>query len=376
MARSTHRCTWLLSFALIGCVAPLYAQTDVQPTVSFSGDFRLRYENTSNQELPIPGAPGLNNARNRGVVRFRGGATVKINGLLEFGGRLATGSIGDPNTTDATLGDFVDDLEVNLDKVYLALRYQDVFFTGGKFGNPFLRTDLVWDGDVNPQGLAAGYTFSELGAVTPKFTGIYSIVDEQTFGPDSYMWGGQAQFAFHPAPNWRITLSGGYYDYRIGTLSNADAGDTRSNNLNADRTAYLSDFDLLDAIAVVEYGASEHYPVRFVGDYVKNLGAAADDDTGIMLDLYVGRASAKNDRRFQYGYSQTETDAVLAAFSNDNTTLATNYVQHTLAFDFVPIQQTTLNLTWYIFRRKDFAVAPAAENEWISRLRLNAMVSF
>ncbi|NIP26291.1 hypothetical protein GWN28_04785 [candidate division KSB1 bacterium] len=353
-------------------------QTELPSGLNFFGDFRLRYENTANQ---IPGTPvtELNDARNRGVVRFRAGVTKEINGLLKFGVRLATGSQDDPNTADVTLGAFVDDLEVSLDRAYLELRYQDFFFAGGKFANPFLRTDLVWDGDVNPQGIAGSYTFSGSERITVKLTGVYSIVDEQTFSSDSYMWGGQAQFAIDPTPDWSLTLAGAYCDYRIENLSNADAGDTRSNNMTSDGTAYLSDFDLFDAIAIVEYrGLSERYPIRFVADYVKNLGAEVDEDQGFTLDLYLGQASNKSDIRFRYGYSEAETDAVLAAFSNDNTTIATNYKQHTFTIDYVAVENTTLNLTWYLFRNNKLASASGAyySDEFISRLRLNAMVNF
>ena len=206
--------------------------------------------------------------------------------------------------------------------------------------------------------------------------GIYSIVDEQAFASDSYMVGGQPQFAIQAAPDWTVTLAGGYYDYTIMSLTNADRGDTRSNHLKPDGTGYVSDFDLVDAIAVVEYrGLSERYPVRFVGDFVKNFGAASDEDAGFMLDLFVGRASQKGDRRFRYGYSEAETDAILAAFSNDNTTIATNYRQHTLSIDYVPAQRTTLNLTWYLFRRKSVS-DPGISNGFISRLRLNVVVRF
>jgi hypothetical protein len=374
----TKRGLWIaasLGLVLVGLAAPAQGQNDSSANVSFFGDFRLRYENTANQDLPATATSDFNQARNREVVRFRAGATVAINGLLTFGGRLATGSKDDPNTADVTLGAFVDDIEVGLDRLYLALNHQGLSLTGGKFANPFIRTDLVWDGDVNPQGAAASYTFSGDGAITPKLVGIYSIVDEQTFASDSYMWGAQFQLLAQPAPDWSLRFAGAYYNYDIENLTNADAGDTRSNNLRPDGMSYVSDFDLLDAIATVEYrGLHERYPVRFVGDFVKNLGAEVDEDAGFMLDLFIGRASQKHDRRFRYGYSEAETDAILAAFSNDNTTIASNYRQHTLTIDYVPIEQTTLNLTWYLFKRK--VTSPGVSNEWISRLRLNAVVRF
>jgi hypothetical protein len=372
--------TSLLLFVLIRFVPQVQAQANLPEDFNFSGDFRLRYENTNHLQT-ITSLPDLNiNVRQREVVRFRAGVTKKINGLLNFGARLATGSSNDPNTADVTLGSFVNDLEVSLDRLYLELTYQDLLLTGGKFANPFLRTDLVWDGDVNPQGVAGSYTFSGSGegGITPRLIGVYSIIDEQTIDRDSYMLGGQVQFGIKPGRDLSLTLAGAYYDYTINSLINADAGDTRSNHLTSDGKAYISDFDLLSAIAVVEYrGFGERYPIRFVGDFVKNNGAEVDEDQGFMLDLYVGRASNKNDLRFRYGYSEAETDAVLAAFSNDSTTIATNYKQHTVTIDYVAVENTTLNLTWYVYRKKKLGTGLGTDSdEFISRLRLNVVVNF
>ena len=358
----------LTAMALVGAVALAQAQSN---PLNFSGDFRVRYERTSKQEPG--GQPDIRDPRNREVVRFRFGLNKKINGLFNFGARIATGSPDDPNTTDITIGDFVNDLSISLDRAYVEFTYHDLFLTGGKFGNPFLTTEMVWDGDVNLQGIGASYTFSSSKQITPKFSGVYYIVDEQTNNPDSYMWGGQVQLSAKPDANWGLTLAGAYYDYNIQSLTNAGAGDVLSNNIFGG--AYLSDFDLLDIIAMVDYrGLSPRYPVRLVADFVKNRGAEVDEDAGFGLDLYVGQSSKKSDLRFQYGYTKTETDAVLAAFSHDNTTLATNYEQHTLGVDYVVVDDTILNLTLYLYRQNQ--VAPGIENDFFTRIRLNALVKF
>ncbi len=348
------------------------AQTD---PLNFVGDFRMRHERTTRQE---PGArPDIRDPRNREVVRFRFGMSKKINGLFNFGARLATGSPDDPNTTDITLGDFVNDLTISLDRVYMEVAYKGLFFTGGKFANPFRSTELLWDGDVNLQGFGASYTTPGAKKIIPKLTGVYYVIDEQTSNPDSYMLGGQVQLSLNTSPNLSLTLAGAYYDYSIKSLSNANSGDFQSNFLTPDGKAYLSDFDLLDAIAMIEYrGFGERYPLRFVGNFVKNHGAVQGEDTGFSTELYVGKTSKKKDWRFQYGYALAENDAILAAFSHDNTTLASNYEQHSLGVDYVVVENTILNVTMYHYRRHDFPSVNSFENDFFSRLRLNALVSF
>lgn len=386
-----RRNPWLrLAGALLAAapllVSPAHAQTTAPTTAPTpaptteesyawipSGDFRLRWERTTFQEPTTQ--PQILDPRNRWVVRFRAGVTKQFGKLTNFGVRLATGSRTDPNSTDITLGDFADRLEISVDRAFLELKHKGAFLTGGKFANPFTTTELVWDGDVNPQGVAGSFARSGSHQVIPKLTGIFYVVDEQTINPDSFMVGGQGQVTIKPSSGWSVVVAGSYYDYTIKSLRNADAGDTRSNRLTPDRTAYLSDFDLLDAVVTFDHhGFGARYPIKFVGDYVSNLGAD-DENQGFNLDLFVGKTSAKGDKRFRYGYSQAETDAVLAAFSHDNTTLATNYKQHTASFEYQVRKDWQLNATGYVFQRLDTAL-PTDLNPWIKRLRLNAMVSW
>lgn len=334
------------------------------------GDFRLRYESTSGEQ----GRPD----RDQGVLRARLGATYAVNDFITLGGRIVTGDPGDPNSTDVTLGNFVDDLDVSLDQAYATFQSGGLTLTGGKFANPFLNTELVWDGDVNPQGVMAGYRFPIIGSFTAGATGLYFLVDEDTVGPDSAMAGGQAHIEIMPAEDWRLLLAGAYYDYDLDGLRNADSGDIRGNLLSPGGSSYRSDFNLADAIGAVEYrGLGQRWPVRLTVDYVHNLGAETGEDEGAAFELSLGRAQEAGEFRFSYGYSWAETDAVLAAFSHDNTTLATNYRQHTLNLDYVPWDKLLLNLTWYLYRADEqLTVAGPDPDDLIHRLRLNVSVSF
>jgi hypothetical protein len=373
MARYCRRHAGILLANVAFLAATSAAQAQTVP-LNFAGDFRVRHEMTTRQE---PGkSDAFSETRNREVVRFRFGMNKKINGLFNFGARIATGSPDDPNTTDITLGDFFNDLTISLDRAYMEMRYKNLFLTGGKFANPFLTTELVWDGDVNLQGFGASYALSGLGKITPKLTGVYSIIDEQTIRDDSYLKGGSAELGISASPDLSLKLSGGYYDYTINSLVNAGSGDILSNRLDSTRTGYLSDFNLIDIVATVDsrwFG--NRFPFRFVGNYVKNDGAA-DKNTGFGLDFILGQASKKKDLRFLYSYAQTETDAVLAAFSHDNITFATNYDQHTVAVDYVVVDDTILTLTWYYYRIHEVPASTDIQNDFLSRVRLNAMVKF
>ena len=375
MCSRSHLNVLLVSVACLATTSAAQAQTE---ELNFAGDFRVRHEVTTKQETTTEGSDVLDGARNREVVRFRFGMNKKINGLFNFGARIATGSPDDPNTTDITLGDFFNDLTISLDRAYMEMKYQGLFLTGGKFANPYVTTELVWDGDVNLQGFGASYTLSGLENLSPRLTGVYSIIDEQTIRDDSYLLGGALDFNIKAGSDLKLRLSGGYYNYTINSLVNAGSGDILSNRLDSTGTRYLSDFDLVDIVATVEAGGfGSRFPLRFVGNYVNNVGAD-DQNTGFGVDLYLGKSAKKSDLRFQLGYSQTETDAVLAAFSHDNTVLATNYDQYTAAVDYVVVDDTILNVTWYYFRRHEVPADAVLilDKGFFSRIRLNALVKF
>ena len=341
---------------------------DETPRLSLSGDLRLRYEaNTGDSD---------SRDRHRGVLRARLRGSYAVTSSLSVGAQLSTGDPDDPNTADVTLSNFADDLAVSLDQAFARYSAGPLTMTGGKIPLPFIRTDLVWDGDVNPQGLSAIYRLDTTGGSVLKAAGLYFMVDEASGGADSRMIGGQVSVATPPG---RVQIDGAvaYYDYRLAALAGADVGDFRS-NLRTISGSYLSDFNLLDVIGSVSYsGLGERWPVRLAGDYVRNLGTRASADTGFAIDALVGRSAVPGDWRFSYGYSQAEVDAVFAAFSNDNLTIGTNYRLHALSIDYVPQSHTALNLTWYHYRPLDPAYAggdlPA---DWLERVRLNFLFDF
>lgn len=340
------------------------AEAAAKPRLAISGDLRVRTQGDY-----------ADSARDRisGQVRGRLGVTFAANDLVTIGARLVTGDADDPNSTDVQLSNFDDDLQVSLDQAYVQLNLGELKVYGGKIPQPFTRTDLVWDGDVNPQGLSAVYRHANANGSAFRANGLFFIVDEST-ASDSTMLGFQLGYDTPTIGNWKLDASAAYYDYTLGSTAGGDNGDFRSNLRNPDGS-YVSGFKLGDAIFGATWnGAGDRWPLRVVGDYVHNFDAATDADTGYGADFIVGRASKVSDWRVTYGYSVAETDAVLAAFSHDNIALGTNYRLHALTLDYVPFPKTMLSAYWYHYQPYD--VAPALSSDWIDRLRIAFMVSF
>ena len=350
---------------------PVSAGTGVAAQrLQFGGDVRLRYEDNS-------GADGLR-GRSRGAIRARLRASWAATDWLKVGAELATGDPDDPNSSDVTLSEFNDDLQVSLDQAYVQATLGTLVVTGGKFANPFLRTDLVWDADVHPEGIAFAWR-PALGASRPlRIAALYSPVDERASGPDSTLAGAQLRLEAPLGGTRRGELAIGWYDYDLDSLAGGDAGDFRSNRLASDGRHYASDFRLLDAMATASFGAVDsRWPLRLTADYVRNLGATGGDDSGWSVDVTLGDSARAHGWRIGYGFAASERDAVFAAFSHDNLDLATNYLQHSLVLDYAPAPNLLLNATLYHYRPWRAAdLLPGDSMSWRNRLRLHFAVLF
>ena len=339
------------------------------PRLALTGDLRLRYQGDySDSDAPN---------RDSGQIRSRVGATFAVNDRVTIAARIVTGDPDDPNSTDVQLSNFDDDLQTSLDLAYAQLNLGGLRLYGGKIPHPFTRTDLLWDSDVNPQGLGAVYRRSLAHGSAFRTNGLFFIIDEQIEGPESTVKG--AQFGYDSAHlgDWSYEVSAAYYDYHLGSVVGGDAGDFRSNLRNPDGS-YLSDFDLGDlVIAATWSGAGTRWPLRAVADYVKNFGAKTSADKGYGFDVALGSTLHEHDWRVTYGYSVAETDSVFAAFSHDNLSIGTNYRLHSLTFDYVPLPKTLITAIWYHYRPDSSIDAGAdAVGDWLDRFRVAFLMSF
>ena len=156
------------------------------------GDVRLRYEYRGGRtdDTPVappgPGVAGTNDWQERERERYR----LRL-GLLGtflddwfFGLRLETNA--NARSTNVTFGDDTASstpggggpFEKNSDTIYVGQAYggykgfPGFTFTGGRMPNPLVTTLMVWDQDINPEGLAEQWkhTFTFGGAPPPPLS--------------------------------------------------------------------------------------------------------------------------------------------------------------------------------------------------------------
>jgi len=143
------------------------------------GDIRERYQYDEVQsQFQAPNAKGKTvfshgNQESRWRFRLRLDADFKL-GEQWFGGvELATNSANDSSMQ--TYGGEFGKYSIYISKAYLGYKPADwITFEIGKFSNPFYTTDLLWDPDINPDGVYEQIQFHKLfasGSSAPAASG-------------------------------------------------------------------------------------------------------------------------------------------------------------------------------------------------------------
>lgn len=172
----------------------------------FSGDVRIRGESYFQS-----GVPDDNLAR----IRVRFGMDGQLNQDFIAGFALATGSLGNPTSTNETLTSVFDRKTIALDRgfiTYNPVAHSWLTLTGGKFPYPWQRTSVTFDPDLNPEGFDEKASFDFSGPLqNVNIQGIELLYNQANGKPgipsqDSYALGMQiaGRLAFGP---WTATPS-------------------------------------------------------------------------------------------------------------------------------------------------------------------------
>jgi multidrug efflux pump subunit AcrA (membrane-fusion protein) len=172
----------------------------------FSGDVRVRGEAYNQTGIAD---------RNRARIRVRLGIDGQLNEDFIAGVALATGSLGDPSSSNETLTNVFDRKTIALDRGYITynpVAHNWLSLTGGKFAYTWQRTSVTFDPDINPEGFNEKVSFNFSGPVK-NFTAqaielLYNEANGKTAlaSQDSYALGGQVSVKLQFGP-WTATPS-------------------------------------------------------------------------------------------------------------------------------------------------------------------------
>ena len=135
----------------------------------FSGDVRVRGESFIQQATPD---------RNRARIRARFGVEGKL-GDFSGGIAVATGTLGDPTTTNETLTNNFDRKTIGVDRAYVTYQpgsFKALQLTGGKFAYTWARSGITFDPDINPEGFSEKLSFDLQNPLVKNLTvGAYQL---------------------------------------------------------------------------------------------------------------------------------------------------------------------------------------------------------
>jgi hypothetical protein len=352
--------------------------------IKFKGDIRFRYQaerfadgnstqyknfNAINSAGGIAAAGPdafLNTTVDTDRLRLRArlGMDAKVTQGVTASMRLATGNQNDPVSTNQTLGNYGGDYQISLDQAYIrfnpvANEYQLTF---GRMPSPWMSTSqLVWDEDLNFDGVAFSYYFNRGNDLyddeqqfDPFVTiGAFPLQEVQLSSNDKWLYGAQVGFSYLTSKQnqFKMGLAYYYFDNISGvknapdsTLTNYTAppfvqkGNTMfdiSNSTTDPQTelwALAADYQELNLSAIYDMANFAPVHVIFTGDYVENIGynqgemqARAGESvdgktTGYDFGIKVGWPTVLQPGNWNAGlnYRYLERDAVVDAFTDSD----------------------------------------------------------
>ncbi len=312
--------------------------------VKISGDMRYRYEHISQAGKK---------SRNRERVRARLGISGKVSDQADIKVRLASGS-ADPVSTNQTLDGAFSSKNIWLDRAYFDWHpSENVKVYGGKMSNPFFKpggSQLLWDGDLNPEGLAI--MFEGSGETQPFLNVAHFWADERKAAADARLLGAQGGLNLKGG-NTKATIGVGYYAFTNveGMRPLVDATDSFGNSVvtdpNTGDITYATGFREFEAFAEIGTKLGET-PFTLYGNYVVN-NDAATDDKGWLIGTKLGKARNPGEWEFGYNYRRLEADAVLGAFcDSDFAGGGTDGKGHQFGLGVALTKNTKLGLTYFL----------------------------
>jgi hypothetical protein len=196
---------------------------------------------------------------------------------------------------------------------------------GGKMKNPFYavgKSELLWDPDLNPEGLALKYQ-PKFGSVEPFLNAGYLWSEERSTPADTFILGGQAGLKVSFETSDLYALAGGRYIDHMNIENQAvlwdptdSFGNTATDTAGDGTLTYDFDYNLLGAFA--EFGGKVGgLPWAVFADFVQNT-AVSDNGAGWLLGASLGKCRKALDVCGRYIYKLVEADAVVGIYTDSD----------------------------------------------------------
>lgn len=351
--------------------------SDWASRITAKGDLRYRYEwiEDPTRQGVVAGLQGVNEEeQSRHRIRARLGFDAKVTDSVTVGLQVATGG-DDPRSSNQTLGGANSRKAIGFDLAYFDWRFATWGnLVGGKMKYPFYRPgqSILYDGDVNPEGLAMQFNrgmffgsawgfwidernnaarSSQSSSGTPPVTTTTltnCVADSgRTCSKDVYTLGGQFGGRF-PIGESTLVAAVGYSDLKNGQgqrpFYNSNAN---GNTLTGPLSGLAYDYNVIEGL--LEFNTQIlTLPVQLWGNYAQNQDPDDLNDAWT-VGLLVGKAS--NYRTWEAGvaYEVLGKDALFGqgvdSDFGDGTTDTQGWV---FRAGYAPVKNLSLNATYFL----------------------------
>jgi len=278
---------------------------DWTDSISIKGDFRLRYEGIDEQG---------EESRARGRYRARLAIAADVHPNVTVVMELASGA-DNPTSRNVTFDGGFTTKDIGLDLAYVEwAANNNLAVYGGKMKNPLYRAGgapLIWDGDLNPEGIAAKFSKGAFFGTVASFS-----VEERSSGSDSLLMAVQVGGKFKLSDNLKLTTGVGYFGYS-NTIGNEPFydGKSKGNSVDIDGN-YIYEYQNTEFFAQLDTRIGD-WPLSFYAQWVSN-SEVDEEDSGYAVGTKIGSAKAKGDMEFSWTYQDIEADAVIATFNDSD----------------------------------------------------------
>lgn len=300
-------------------VSPAMAKAlDWASRVKIGGDMRFRHENIDRND-----DNGVKESRQR--IRARLKVAAKINEEVDVGFRLVTA--GGKTSSNQTIEGSFSGKDIFFDRAYINWRpdfVKGLTSTFGKFKQPWYNVSsdgLIWDSDVNPEGVALKYE-TKVGPINLAATGGYFILedgdtlygkaDNNGFNQDLNMYhaGVSASMKFTDAVKGSLGSNAYIYNKEEKVAvrdSGVDGGLETGDSLENEAMEIYEVAGKLD----IDTGL---LPVFVYGQYAVNASADSGEDTAWLA----GFGGKYGPFKMSYNYRDTQKYAVANTFNDSD----------------------------------------------------------
>jgi hypothetical protein len=172
---------------------------------------------------------------------------------------------------------------------------------------------LLWDGDLNPEGIVANW--QSLSGPFFANMGTFAVA-ERSSGDDSWLHAVQAGINFRLSETSRLRFAGSFFAY-TNTIGNQPfyEGRAKGNSVDANGN-FIYDYETVEIST--EYGVVINgWPTSFFGVWAQNT-AVDEADTALALGVRIGSTNVRGDAQYSYAWHDTEADAVMGIFSDSD----------------------------------------------------------